>query len=339
MENYLPVGKLPPALLSKVLAAMPTQDSSVVLGPGIGLDCAILDISGRLLVLKSEPITFATDEIGWYSIQIAANDIATTGAVPRWALLTLLLPEARTDEDLAETISHQVGTVCKQMGITVIGGHTEITYGLDRPIINTTLIGEVLPERFVSPRGIRPGNRVLLTKSVPIEAVAVLAHEKGDILEAHLEADEWAQAKNFLYEPGISVVEAARIATETVRITAMHDPTEGGLITALWELAEAGGVSIEITLDAVPIDPISRKVCELAGIDPLAALASGALIITTASEDVKTVQEALIQNGIACTEIGRVYQGPPNLFHVQNGQSISLTPPLRDEIARVMESH
>jgi hydrogenase expression/formation protein HypE len=173
MDEHLPVGKLPPELLARLINLGQTSDPRLLIGPGIGLDCAVLDFGERLLVLKTDPITFATDEIGWYAVHVNANDIATTGGEPRWMMMTLLLPENAATPALAETIAAQVHQACRELGITVVGGHTEITYGLDRPILVGCMLGEVERSELIVPTGATPGDRVLLTKGVPLEAAAL----------------------------------------------------------------------------------------------------------------------------------------------------------------------
>jgi hydrogenase expression/formation protein HypE len=241
MDFPLPLGKLPPELLARLLAKAPVNDPRVLLGPGIGLDCAVIDLGTQVLVFKSDPITFATDDIGWYAVQINANDVATTGADPRWMLATLLLPEKQTTPALAEKIFDQLVRAANDLQISVVGGHTEVTYGLNRPILVGTLIGEVQRENLVTPAAVQPGDRLLLTKGVPIEGTALLAREFPGRLRPALSEAEIETAAAYLYQPGISVVRDARIATRAGRVTAMHDPTEGGLASALWELAEASG--------------------------------------------------------------------------------------------------
>lgn len=337
MVDYLPVGKLPPKLLTAILARAPILDERVVLSPGIGLDCAVLDLGTTYLVFKTDPITFASDAIGWYAVQINANDIATTGALPRWFLMTLLLPEASTTPELVERISEQVFEACREMGVSVIGGHTEITYGLQRPILIGTMIGEAGKEELVRPDGARPGDRLLLIKSIPIEATAILAREMPDGLRAALSEEELRQARDYLYDPGISVLHAARLAVQAGKVTAMHDPTEGGLSSALWELAEATGSTLIFDPQAVSIDPLAARVCEHFGIDPLAAIASGALLLTAAAEDAFRISSALQREAIPCAEIGYIQEGPPVVWQTgPEGRSI-LERPTRDAIAALFE--
>jgi hydrogenase maturation factor len=333
MSKPLPVGKLPADLLRPLLAKAPQDDPRLLLGPRIGVDCAVLDLGDRLLVLKSDPITFATGSIGWYLVQVNSNDIATTGAAPRWLLVTALLPEGSTTPELVEEIAGQVYAACAASGISVIGGHTEITHGLDRPILAGTLIGEVARDRLVTPQGMRPGDRLLLTKGVPIEATAILANEFPHRLGDDLSAAELAQAQNYLHDPGISILRDAQIALAAGQVTAMHDPTEGGLLTALWELAEAGQKTLLADLDVVPIPPLSARICAAFDLDPLASIASGALLLTASTEETPRIIAALAEAGIACSAIGRVESGPATALEAGTRQA--LPRPDQDEIGRV----
>ncbi len=344
MSDGLPVGKLPPALLARLIAGAPVGDAAIHLAPGPGLDCAVLDLgdpnsdrAGRLLVLKADPITFATDEIGWYLVQVNANDLATTGATPRWLLLTMLLPEGCTPAQV-EGWAGQVYAACRALGISVIGGHTEITHGLARPILAGTLIGEVARDRLITPRGAQVGDRVLLTKGVPIEGTALLAREFAGRLAGVLSAAELAEAQAYLTAPGISVVRDAQIATAAGRVTAMHDPTEGGLAGALWELAEAFGHALVIDPAAVPVPPLAARVCAALGLDPLATIASGALLLTAAEADAAAIMAALRRERIECAALGYVTEGPPKVWQGGAGERQLLPRPARDEIARLYAS-
>ncbi len=335
MKPYLPVGKLPAELLAQIIKRAPTSADRVLLGPGIGLDCAVLEFGSTCLVLKSEPITFASRQPGWYAVQIAANDVVTTGALPKWMLLTVLLPERKTTASLVEEISAQVFDACRALDIALIGGHTEITYGLDRPILVTTLIGEVEKSALITPKGARPGDRLLITKGAPIEAAALLAREFPDRLAGTLSAEEIRAAQDFIYSPGISVFRDARTAVQAGRVTAMHDPTEGGVATALWELAEACQNTLVVDPTKIPVLPLAQKVCTVFGLDPLGAIASGSLLLSVAPESVGNILTALIQAGIPSVEIGIIQPGPARVIARTGYGEQPLTRFSRDEIARV----
>ncbi|MFN8498538.1 MAG: AIR synthase-related protein [Anaerolineae bacterium] len=305
MSDLLPVGKLPPHLLVPLLARYAPPAPGVVVGPGLGLDAAVVEMGDRLLVAKSDPITFATDEIGWYAVHVNANDIAALGAAPRWFLATLLLPEVATTAALVEALLAQIAAACAEVGAALVGGHTEISHGLDRPIIVGTMLGETTRERLVTAGGAQVGDAVLLTKSVGLEGTALVAREKADAL-GDLPPDLLARARDFLHDPGISIVRDAAIATGHGRVRAMHDPTEGGVATGIHEMAAAAGVGFEIDADALPVAPETRALCARFSLDPLGLISSGALLATVAQEDAATVIAALGAAGIAAAQIGRV---------------------------------
>jgi hydrogenase maturation factor len=304
------VGKLPMDLLQVLLERYQGQDERIVVGPRVGEDAAVLDMGERYLVVKSDPITFATDEIGWYVVQVNANDIAAMGATPRWLLLTLLLPEGRTDQALVENLFSQASQACQSLGVALCGGHTEITYGLDRPIAVGLMLGEVEKENLVRTAGARVGDQIIQTKGIAIEGTAVLAREMAEPLAAKVGTELVARGKRFLKEPGISVMLDAMSVCRVGHPHAMHDPTEGGLATGLWELAHASGKRLVVDLAAVHVFPETAAFCQALGLDPLGLIASGSLLVTAAPEESEQMLEALTREGIGAAVIGRVVDGP-----------------------------
>ena len=341
------LGKLPAAHLARLLTRLPLQDPRVVVGPQVGEDAAVLDMGDRYLVAKSDPITFATDAIGWYAVHVNANDVVCTGAAPRWFLCTLLLPEGRADVALVDGIFAQVLQACDEIGATLVGGHTEITYGLDRPIVVGGMLGEVDPGHLVTTAGAQPGDAVLLTQRMAVEATAIIAREKRDELVQRdgLTAGFLDRCARFIYQPGISVVRAAQVATATASVHAMHDPTEGGLATGLWELATAAGVGLEIDAGAVPIYAETRLLCEIYGLDPWGVIASGSLLLTVDGADAGSVCDALEGAGVEASVIGRVVPQEEGVSlrrgssrgERPSGGSVPLPTFARDEIARLFE--
>ncbi len=255
----LPTGKLPLEFLADLLARMPLDDPRLVMGPRPGEDVAVIDMGDRYMVVKTDPITFATDEIGWYAVHVNANDVATSGATPLWMLATVLLPEGRTTQALVRGIFRQLQDACAELGITLVGGHTEVTHGLERPIVVGVLIGEVAREALITTAGAQVGDRVLLANGIPIEATALIAHERADELRAKGYDEAFiTRARGYLHDPGISVVAAARLAAGHRGVHAMHDPTEGGLATGLHELAFAAGTGLRLDAARVPVLPEGR---------------------------------------------------------------------------------
>lgn len=336
-EKHLPLGKLSPELLERLIGSTPITDPRVILGPGIGLDCAVINLGSTLLVFKSDPITFATDEIGWYCVQVCANDIATMGAEPRWMLTTLMLPEEGASEADVVEINHQLQRACQSLNVSLIGGHTEITHGIDHPIISGTMIGEVSPENLVTQRGAKPGNAILLTKGIPVEATAILSREFPHQLKGVLTIEELRQAQDYLFIPGIGITLDADIAVHAGQVTAMHDPTEGGLAAALWELSIASNTSFSIEPEKILIPELSGKICRHFGLDPLATIASGALLLTCEADDAAAICNALQSEGIDCAQIGEVTSEQPGVWIKKDGKREKLFRPERDEIARFYE--
>jgi hydrogenase expression/formation protein HypE len=333
--DMLPVGKLPSDLLAELIASLP-GGPRVVLGPRPGEDAAVLDMGDRYLVAKTDPITFATDKIGWYAVQVNANDIATTGAVPLWFLATILLPDASATADLARDVLAQIAGACRDLNIAVVGGHTEITHDLHRPIVVGCMLGEVDKGRLVRTGGAQPGDVILLTKGAPIEATAIIAREKRAELEGTFPAPFLDRCANYLHEPGISVVREARLAVEVGGVTSMHDPTEGGVVTALWELAGACGRAVEVDLfgDENPWLPDGETLCQTFNLDPAGAIASGALLLAVAPDRLGPLLAAYHRAQIPVYQLGRVGSGPPVVHDRQRGE---LLRPARDEIARLVE--
>ena len=289
------------------------------------------------MVFKSEPITFVAQEIGWYAVQIAANDIATTGAKPAWMLLTALFPEGQASPERIRSSSDQVASAAQAIGVSVIGGHTEVTHGIDRPILISTMIGEIECSDLVSPNGAQPGNHIILTKSVPIEATAIISREFPEKISTILLPEQIEKAKNYTFEPGVSILKDAQIACRSGKVTAMHDPTEGGVATALWELAEACQSTLIINTDRILVTDISALICEHLGLDPLGAIASGALLIVSTADSSETIISALMAEGLFASKIGDVRNGPAQVLHETSTGLVPLLPFARDEITKLYE--
>ncbi|HRA64660.1 MAG: AIR synthase family protein [Caldilinea sp.] len=306
----LPAGKLPHPMLADLLAGLPTQDPQLLLGPSVGEDAAVIDFDAhaeRLLVVKSDPITFATDQIGFYAVNVCANDLAVTGATPRFFLPTVLLPAANATPALVQAIFRQIGDACRALGVAVAGGHSEVTPAVHQPVVAGAMLGEVTRAQFVRSGGCCPGDAVLLAGAIPVEGTSIIAREmRARLLREGWMAAELDEAANYLFDPGISVLKPALLAARAGLVTAMHDPTEGGLATGITELALAAGVGMEIDLDAISMCDLSRRLCNAFGLDPLGVLASGALLATTPPQHVDKLLQLWEGAGWPAAVIGRV---------------------------------
>ena len=333
----LPTGKLPPALLAELIATLPTADPLLFLGPGVGEDAAIIELGGAdgLLAAKSDPITFATDEIGYYAVHVCANDLAVCGARPRFYLPTVLLPEGTTEADVRR-VCDQVGAACRALGITVAGGHTEVTAAVIQPVIAGTLLGEVARRQVVRTGGCRAGDVILLCGSAAIEGTSIIAREKRDALLAQgWAATELDAAADYLYEPGISVLAPALAAAEAGLVTAMHDPTEGGVATGLWEIADASGCGLEVELTAIALTPLTAALCVAFDLDPLGTIASGGLLATAAPQDAAALLALWQGMGRASAIIGRVLPADEGVYAIRDGRRAALPRFDADEIVKL----
>jgi hydrogenase maturation factor len=335
-ETVLPVGKLPGDLLARLVATYASRDPSVLVGPGRGRDAAAIAVGGTILAVKSDPITFATDRACRYLVEVNANDLACLGATPRWLLVTALLPEARTTPADVEAQFKELHDVCAAHGISLVGGHTEVTFGLDRPILVGTLFGEVAADRLLRPGMARPGDSLLLTKGIAIEGTALLAREFGDRLRPVLGDDLVQRAARLLFEPGISIVPDATALLAAGGVTAFHDPTEGGLAVGVRELAEAAGCGATVVLDKIPVLPETRVIADHLGLDPLGLLASGSLLAAAAPEAARGVIAAGAASGIPVRLIGEITSPEVGFVLVEGGHPRPLPDFASDEVTRVL---
>ncbi len=334
----IPIGKLPAELLERLLNRYVPSDARVVVGPGIGVDAAIIEMGDRCLVAKTDPVTFATEEIGWYAVHVNANDVACCGAKPSWFLATLLLPEGGTTTELAESIFRQIAQACRQLGVSLCGGHTEITYDLKRPIVIGQMLGEVACDGYITARGAQIGDRLIVTKGVAVEGTASIAKEKAAELSGVLSVADLKRCRDFLHDPGISVVPDAQLALAVGGVHALHDPTEGGIATGLWELAEAANVGLHINEHSIPVLPECETVCQHLGLDPLGLIGSGALLIAADKHYAETIIERLRSAGIAAAIIGDVVPVAQGRNMHDSDQTVRPLPRFaRDEITRLFE--
>jgi hydrogenase maturation factor len=335
MLQPLPAGKLPGWLLRKVLPGSLTGDSDVLVGPGLGRDAAAIAVGGRVVVAKNDPITFASEGGAVHLVEVNANDVACMGATPRWLLVTALLPHGVTPADVLNQFA-ELRETCRQRDVELIGGHTEIVPGLARPILVGMMLGEASPSQLLRPGQARPGDILLLTKGLAIEGTALLARELADQMWERIGAERLRAATQLLDQPGISVVTEAEIARRSGQVTALHDPTEGGLASAVRELAVVSGAGVEIDAEAVPILPETRVVADALGLDPLGMLASGSLLIATRPEGVSEVLRDIKAVGIPVTVVGRLTGDPEEASLVSGGKRQPLPEFAVDEVARVL---
>ena len=333
-DRLLPPGKLPGPLLRDLLDRYATSDPAVIIGPGIGRDAAAIRVDETALVIKTDPITFATEDAGRYLINVNANDITCMGATPRWILVTALFPEKHTTPALVEQSFASLSRAASEIGVTLVGGHTEITIGLDRLILVGQMIGTCEPDALYDLSRSESGDAIILASGIAIEGTAILAREASATLSGLVTARTISAAAGLLISPGISVIPAARaLQSAGVTVRGLHDPTEGGLATALAELGEATGLGVDIDGDAIHVLPETREICVALGIDPLGLIASGAMLAVVAGSDAARAVQAINDAGIPGARIGTL-TATPGHWLTTSGRRLPLPTFAVDEIAR-----
>lgn len=320
------IGKISNELLqSAIFDHMNYKRDEVIIRPSVGEDCSVLQFDcNEQIVLSTDPITGATQNIGKLAVHISCNDVSTSGAEPVGILVTILLPPSSTQEDL-ETIMKDLSETSRQSNIEILGGHTEITDAVTRPVVSTTVIGKVKKDHMVATQGAQVGQDVILTKWAGLEGTSILAHEFEDKLIKILGNKMVDSAKEF--GDFLSVVPESKIAP-LYNVTSMHDVTEGGVLGAIWEVAQCAGVGMEVDLEKIVVKEETWRICEVFDISPYRLISSGCMIMTTFNG--AQCVEQLKKQGIDCAIIGKVKK--EGIYLIQDGKKQEIFPPESDEL-------
>lgn len=313
------------ALVSQVFPYIGKKREDVLLHAAIGEDSAGVDLGEWSCVFSSDPITGAVTDSGWLAVHVSCNDIAANGAEPVGIMLTILLPETAAENDVQD-IMQAADRAARELGIEIMGGHTEFTPGLPHPILCATAVGKVKKDALITSAGARPGHDIVLTKGAGLEGTAILALDHEKYLRGKIAAELLGSAKALLQR--ISVVKEGLLAAK-LGASAMHDVTEGGILGALYEVAEASGVGLKVEREKIPLLPETRAICEVLALDPLKLISSGALLITIA--DGPYLVEQLHQHGVQAAVIGKVTAGQDKVL-LEGGKSSLIAKPESDEL-------
>lgn len=324
------IGKVSETVLKRsIFKQIHTKRDEVLLGAGVGEDCAAVKLSpGEIFVISTDPITGTVKDVGMLAIQITANDLASSGAEPVGVMLTVLLPEEIEEEDIREMM-RQVEEACAHFHIQVMGGHTEVTRAVTQPVISVTGVGKVREDRLVSTAGAKPGQDILVTKWIGIEGTSIIAKEKEKELLERFSQAFVDTAKGF--DQYLSVLPDSRIAVEH-GVSAMHDVTEGGIYGALWEVAEASGIGLEIDLKAIPIRQETIEICEYFELNPYYLISSGCMLM--AADQGHDLVRKLEAAGISAAVIGKATDGKARRIW-NGGEESYLERPKTDELYKI----
>jgi len=336
-EFKVKAGKLTPDTLKELIfAKLGASDSSVILGPKVGEDAAVVDLQDKVLVLTTDPITGAVKDLGRLAVHINANDVATRGVMPKYFLVTILLP-SNTQRDILEQIMTQMDLAAKELGISIIGGHTEVTPVVNQPVIVGAMIGIALDKKFVTCSNAKPGNKIILTKYAGIEGTTILAEDCKDYLISKGVTQELL-SEAYSFKKYISVVKDAEIAMKTGKVTAMHDPTEGGILGGICEIAEASELGVRIFEERIVIKESTKKIAEVFKIDPLFLISSGTMVIAVKEGEENTVVQALRKAGIEANVVGE-FTSNRGVYELitQEGKIKKIDWPRQDELWAALE--
>lgn len=326
-------GKVPNEVLNKVvLSKINKFRNDIILRPGIGEDCAAIDFDSYACVLSTDPITGAANEVGQLAVLISCNDIASCGVAPMGIMVTILCPVGTSEEELGK-VMEQISETADRLNVEIIGGHTEVTPAVNKIVISCTCVGKALKNKVVSTRGAKPGDCVIITKSAGLEGTAIIAHDLEHKLSDRLTREQLRQAKDFI--SSISVVPEGVIAGE-FGASAMHDITEGGVLGAAWEIAEASGTGIIIEKDKIPVQEVTALICEELGLDVLRLISSGSMMITC--QNGEELCRLLGKNNIEATIIGMVAADKNERVLISDKESSiqQIEPPGADELYKAL---
>lgn len=326
------IGKVPENVLERsVFKQLHTKRPEVLMGAGIGEDCAAVKLAeDEVFVLSTDPITGTAKDIGRLAIQITVNDLASSGAEPVGVLLTILLPP-ETKESHLKKIMEQMEEACAAAKVQIMGGHTEVTQVVNQPVVTVCGVGKVKEGKLVLTSGARPGMDIVVTKWIGIEGTSIIAKEKEEELKTRFSASFVDKAKGL--DVYLSVLSEAAVAVKS-GVSAMHDITEGGIFGALWEMAEASGIGLDIDVKKIPIRQETIEICEFYGINPYRLISSGSMLM--AAEDGNKLVRELEKAGINAVVIGKATEGRERMIRKDEEEHSFLERPKTDELYQVL---
>ncbi len=334
----LPPGKIPIDILKQIVFKnLGAKRKEVTLGPAAGIDCAVIDLGDKSLIMKMDPITGALERIGWLAVNINANDISTFGVQPAFFLSCILLPK-KSKRKTVEIICTQMDRAAKELGIAIIGGHCESTPGLKNPIVIGCAMGLTEKGNYVTAAGAKAGDKIILTKTAGIEGTAILASDREEKLKNTVTRSTIKKAQEFFEK--ISVTNEALTAYETGGVHAMHDPTEGGVAGGIHEMADASGLGFSIFEKEIPIATETLQVCKTFDINPLYLIASGSMLIAADTKSAEYIVSSLKKKNILATVIGEFLSSQNQRIIVKkNKTNEELARPVSDELWTALARH
>ena len=324
------IGKVPENVLKRsILKKTGSKRSEILTEAGVGMDCACVEFGDSVLMLSTDPVTISAEGAAAYAVHTAVNNIATSGAEPVGILVTALLPEITGEEDI-KALMKDIDEACKTLKIQIMGGHTEITSAVNRPVISVTAAGKALSDG-VAKAAAKPGDDVVISKWIGLEGTSIIARAKEEELLTKFPPKLLYDSKN--YDRFLSVVPEAATAVKS-GVTAMHDVSRGGVFGALWELAESSGVGLLIDLRKIPVKQETVEICNFFDINPYELLSGGSMLMTT--EDGNRLVMDLAEKGIEAAIIGKCTDNNDRVL-INGEMRRFLEPSKTDELYKVIQ--
>ena len=332
--KFKSAGKIPNKFLKDIVFNyLGCSNERIIYGPGVGRDAAAVKLSNsKILVVKSDPITGTVRHIGRYAVIINTNDIVVLGAKPLFFMATILLPINSSLGDL-EIICKDIDQAARELNISVIGGHSEITAGIKEPILCGSMLGEADSDSIITAQS-RPGDKLIMTKSAAIEGTAILAWDKEEYLKFKIDKIILNNAKSFI--KSLSILQEAQLALQIGGITAMHDPTEGGILNGIFEICEASGVGANIYEEQIPIANETKTICKIFNLNPLRLISSGTLLMSVNSNYENQIYSSFTSNGITATCIGEITDEKIITLYKRDRTQESITDENQDQLWKVI---
>lgn len=326
------IGKVSESVLKRsILKQIKIKREEVIIGAGVGEDCAILALAeDEVFVISTDPITGATKDIGNLAVHITTNDLASSGAEPIGIMLSVLLPESSSESDLKEMMQ-EIEQTCKELGIQIMGGHTEVTHAVNQPVITVTGVGKAKKDAYVTTKGAKAGQDIVISKWIGLEGTSIIAKEKEEELLTKYPLHLVEKAQKF--DCMLSIIPEAATAVRS-GVSAMHDVTEGGIYGALWEIAESSGVGLEIDLMKLPVKQETVEICEFFDLNPYGLISSGSLLMV--ADNGYDLVKALEKENLKATVIGKITDGNDRVV-INEGERRFLEPPKSDELYKIYE--
>ncbi len=337
MSEIPEIGKISPEIFNELIfPRLGAKSDNILVGPQHGVDVGIVEIGGKAVSFTCDPV-FIVPEYGWeraawFAIHILASDAVTCGLKPKLMCIDLNLPMEITKEQL-EIMWDTMHLECERLGISVITGHTARYENCHYPMVGgATVVGIGEKNEYVTPRMVRTGDKIIVTKGPAIEATGIFATMFPKLIEKQFRSDFSQRAQQIFYK--MSVVEDAMTAVSVgVRengVAAMHDATECGVWGGLYELAQAAGLGVRVEKEQIVVEDCVTEICSYFGIDPYASISEGTLIIACREHKAREVVEALSQKGIKSSIVGELTEQEKGMVLVEGGREKKLEHPIVD---------